>query len=256
MADPQAGTQLYTLTQVSEQTGISMPTLQRYKKLYQNRIPSKGSGRSQRYPEEALEIFRGLKKENIGRRGRPRKTGSSSGSAREAAARATSAPAKMKGKVAAAPARPTKKTAAAAADGLLTLTQIGKLTGISYPTLLRYVKTNIKQIPHKGSGRARRFLPDSVDIFKRLRGESRRGRLSKAAKAGKATAPAARAKAGRPSDRGPHPKRPAAAVATAPVPANLLDRIKELEKSNRDLRKSLAKLEQEIKKPYRIVLNR
>ena len=48
---------LYTLTEVAQKTKISMPTLQRYKKLYQDRIPSHGKGRSQRYPEEALEVF-------------------------------------------------------------------------------------------------------------------------------------------------------------------------------------------------------
>ena len=68
-----AAKKLLTLTEVSKRTKISMPTLQRYKKLYQSRIPSEGQGRKQRYPETALAVFLQLKKENIGRRGRPRK---------------------------------------------------------------------------------------------------------------------------------------------------------------------------------------
>ena len=39
---------LYTLSEISQKSGISMPTLQRYKKLYQVRIPSVGKGRKQR----------------------------------------------------------------------------------------------------------------------------------------------------------------------------------------------------------------
>ena len=50
MAETAAG-KLYTLTEVSKITNISMPTLQRYKKAYQDRIPSTGEGRRQRYPE-------------------------------------------------------------------------------------------------------------------------------------------------------------------------------------------------------------
>ena len=75
MAEPetQAEEKLYTLSEISQKTGISMPTLQRYKKLYQDRLPSSGQGRKQRYPESALPVFDEIKNENVGRRGRPRK---------------------------------------------------------------------------------------------------------------------------------------------------------------------------------------
>src|SRR4028118_1044442 len=66
----------FTLSEVSQKTGISMPTLQRYKKLYQNRIPAQGKGRKQRYPESAMPVFDELRNENAGRRGRPRKDAS------------------------------------------------------------------------------------------------------------------------------------------------------------------------------------
>ncbi|MGH9361111.1 MAG: hypothetical protein ACRD2T_04285, partial [Thermoanaerobaculia bacterium] len=75
---PQAGDgrRTHTLSDVAKKTGISMPTLQRYKKLYQSRIPSVGQGRKQRYPDEALPVFLAIRAENAGRRGRPRKDAS------------------------------------------------------------------------------------------------------------------------------------------------------------------------------------
>ncbi len=174
---PAQAAKLLTLTEVSKRTKISMPTLQRYKKLYQDRIPSEGKGRKQRYPKAALPVFLQLKKENIGRRGRPRKNAPPAPTA-AAAAPAKPAKAKPGGKPAA-----KKKSAAkaGAAEGLLTLTQVSKMTGVSYPTLLRYVKTNLKRIPHKGTGRARRYKPEAVAVFKDMRAKSRRGRKPKAA---------------------------------------------------------------------------
>src|SRR5688572_16373268 len=77
MTEPQTQSgKLYTLSEISQRTGISMPTLQRYKKMYQSRIPAEGKGRKQRYPEESLPVFEQLRVENAGRRGRPRKDAS------------------------------------------------------------------------------------------------------------------------------------------------------------------------------------
>jgi len=223
---------LHTLTEVSKRTGISMPTLQRYKKLYQDRIPSEGSGRTQRYPTSSLAVFRQLKKENIGRRGRPRKN--------------PLAPAEAAKPAAAAAKKVPKKAAKAAAggSGLLTLTQIGKMTKISYPTLLRYVKMNLKSIPHSGTGRARRYLPDAVAIFKRLREESRRGRAPGKGKK-KATAKG-----------GPARKVQQAAAAGADVSVELTARVKELEKVVKKLQRELIRVEKKSTKPYRITLQR
>lgn len=234
-----AAKKLLTLTEVANRTKISMPTLQRYKKLYQNRIPSEGAGRKQRYPESAIPVFLQLKKENIGRRGRPRKN----------AAPAPAKPAKKVTKKAAK--RPAAKKRAATKsrtpEGLLTLTQVSKMTGISYPTLLRYVKTNLKDIPHQGTGRARRFKPEAVAVFKDLRSRSRRGRKPKAASAGTRRAAAA-------------PKRAATKRRGRPPkvidPVDLLDRIKELEKGIRALERVCARQQKQIEKPYRIVLKR
>src|SRR6202043_3383526 len=41
-------------------------------------------------------------------------------------------------------------------EGLLTLTQISKTTGISYPTLVRYVRLYSRRPPPAGEGRPRR----------------------------------------------------------------------------------------------------
>lgn len=157
---------LYTLTEVAKKTGISMPTLQRYKKAYQSRIPSVGKGRRQRYPEKALAVFNEIKKENLGRRGRPRKSASA-----KRRPKASKRKAAKKGQASVAP-----KT-----SGLLTLSEIGRRTGISYPTLVRYVKVFIDQIPHEGTGRKRRFPSAAVRVFQRLRAQSKRGRRPKSA---------------------------------------------------------------------------
>lgn len=250
----QAAAKLLTLTEVAKRTNISMPTLQRYKKLYQNRIPSEGSGRKQRYPKEALDIFLELKKENIGRRGRPRKN------AAPAPAVAAGKKAKKTAKKAAPttrgrkPAARKSKAKAKSGDELLTLTQVSKLTGVSYPTLLRYVKTNLADIPHQGEGRARRFKPGAVAVFKSLRQRSKRGRKSKAALAAAAAKPVGRS--AKPSTsrqkNGGRRGRPPKVVD----PAALLARIAELEKSHRQLERLVAKQQKQISKPYRVVLQR
>ncbi len=219
-----ADEKLYTLTEVAKKTQISMPTLQRYKKLFQDRIPSRGQGRSQRYPEDALEVFRELKKENIGKRGRPRKNAAPA-DGRKTTTRAA-APAKRK-----AASSPSK-------EGLLTLTQISEETGISYPTLLRYVKMNLAEIPHRGSGRGRRFLPEAVAVFKEMKGQSRRGRK----KASDSAAPAKSTGRGK--------------AASNVDLSGLIQRIKDLEKQQKSLEKLLLKQEKMLSKPIQITLKR
>jgi len=200
---------LYTLTEISEKTNISMPTLQRYKKGYQDRIPSVGKGRKQRYPEEALPVFEQIKKENIKRRGRPRKSGE--------------------------PAKPSGGTKKKKADtsGLLTLTKIAEETGISYPTLVRYVKLYKDRIPHRGSGRGRRFLPEAVEVFKQIRSESPRGRRKKSA-----------------SSAGAAPRQ--ASVGDG----GLSRRVAALERSSADLEKQIKELIKQLKKPLKVTIKR
>ena len=145
---PKAGAstrKLYTLTQVSQEVGISMPTLQRYKKLYQERIPSVGEGRKQRYPKAALKVFAQLKVENMARRGRPRKDAKAAApAAKKSAAKKTAAKKAAPKKAAAkktvtrkkavkktAPRKKTTSRSKAAAGSLLSLSQIERMTGIS-----------------------------------------------------------------------------------------------------------------------------
>jgi excisionase family DNA binding protein len=134
---------LYTLSEVAREVGISMPTAQKYKKRYQNRIPSEGSGRRQRYPQEALAVFAALKRESAARSGRPRRA-------------------------AGAPPR-------AGSTGTLSLAEVARRTGISYPTLLRYLRLGGRAIPQVGRGRRRRFPEAALAVFVRMRAESRRG---------------------------------------------------------------------------------
>lgn len=209
---------LYTLTDVKDKTGISLPTLQKYKKNYQDRIPSVGEGRTQKYPEEALEVFEQLKRENLKKRGRPRKK-----SKKKASKSEPSAPSSSSG-------------------DLLTLKQVSELTGISYPTLSRYTKTSLPRIPHEGRGRKRRYRPEAVGVFKTLYEESKRGRRKKSGPS-KPSAKSARkvtASYGAPGvDLGP-----------------VVDQLKELQKAHRDLQRQVEKLEKEVHKPFKVTLRR
>jgi predicted DNA-binding transcriptional regulator AlpA len=274
MTEPQTQGRLYTLSEISQKSGISMPTLQRYKKMYQDRIPAEGKGRKQRYPESALPVFDEIRNENLGRRGRPRKDpnaprpaarSTQSTRGRKAAAKAApAAPAAVtrgRGRKAAAAKRPVAAPAAAARGGrgggrkaaskatgttrgnLLTLTEISKQTGISYPTLVRYVRLNSDRLPHEGKGRGRRFYPEAVNVFRQLRGESGRGGRKPAAAA--AAAPAKRR--GRPPGSG---RGRAAATAKTEDPG-LLRRLRDIEKSHLDLEKRFRDFAKGLQRLFR-----
>jgi DNA-binding transcriptional MerR regulator len=211
---------LYTLTEVSNKTSISMPTLQRYKKNYQDRIPSVGKGRKQRYPEEALEVFKQIKKENVKRRGRPPKNASARGGATRG--------------------RPAEKAATRgkSKEGLLTLTKVAQETGISYPTLVRYVKNHGDRIPHEGTGRTRRYYPEAIEVFQQLRSESPRGRRRKKPAARKAAAA---------------PQAPAAVETSE---AGLAHRVHSLESAQANLERQIKELIKQLKKPLKVTINR
>lgn len=236
-----SGERLYTLSEVAKQTGISMPTLQRYKKLFQQRIPAEGKGRRQRYPEGALSVFREIRDENAGKRGRPRKSAATAdavkaparrGPKRSAARRAEAAPARRApaGKTAAQKGRRGAADTGRAQSGrgnkssLLTLTQIGSLTGISYPTLVRYVRLYLDRLPHEGEGRARRFYQKAVDVFRELRQEG----------------------GGRGKRRGAKPAAGRSAAGAAD--SALAQRVKSLEKSQQALEKRIATLVQSLRR--------
>ena len=160
-----AGAALLTLSSISEQTGISYPTLQRYVKLFGDRIPHEGAGRKRRYHPDSVAVFRQLRAES--KPGRKPKA--------EPVAELAKAPARRKRK-----ARAKAAPRSATGPKLLTLTAIGQQTGISSPTLQRYVKLHGDRIPHEGEGRKRRYHPDAVAVFREIRSKSKRGRKPKA----------------------------------------------------------------------------
>jgi predicted DNA-binding transcriptional regulator AlpA len=343
MSEPEApqaaqGEKLLTLTEVAKRLELSMPTLQRYKKAHQNRIPSQGEGRQQRYPESALAVFEEIRRESEGRRGRPRKaeeaapaaarkSGRKGGAAKakpaakpaakaakaakakpaaatqpaaptkpakaaraaaaapspapvakakpakaekgaKAAAKAQKPAAKAKpatkakpadkakpaakaakpakgGKVAAKPAKAAAKGKAAGSkpaakpaggEGLLTLAAIGKLTGISAPTLQRYIKRFKDRIPVVGSGRSRRYPQAALEVFNQLRGESKRG-------------PKAGAKLMRSAVK-------AAGRVASQVEAGVGKRIAALEKIAMNLQKQVESLVKDLRKPIKVNITR
>jgi len=277
MSEPETDSRMLTLSEVSQRTGISMPTLQRYKKIYQSRIPAEGKGRKQRYPESALAVFEELKVENAGRRGRPRKDGSPASSGNTAGAgrrgrkpaaataakktpgrrgRKPAAAAAPAAKKASAPARGRggRKAAGAAAgaaggrakrgggSGLLTLGQVGEQTGISYPTLVRYVRLHSDRLPSEGTGRSRRFHPEAVGVFRQLREESGRGGRKPSA-----------AKAAKTSGRGPgRPRgRAASAASSSSNDSGLTQRLRALERTQQDLEKRFKGFVQSLQKFFR-----
>lgn len=214
------GAKLYTLSEVSKKTGISMPTVQKYKRLYQHRIPSVGKGRKQRYPQEALAAFQKIKEENLKKRGRPRKAAASTrGRAAKSAA---------------------GRKHAAAGDGLLSLSEIARRTRISYPTLLRYVKLYSSRIPFTGRGRGKRYPEAAIAVFQKLRGESRRGPKKGSGRASRRPAKGARGGAGVRVARG--------------ADRALAARIKELERMQRELARQLDAVLEVLRKPLQVTI--
>ncbi len=167
---------LMTLSEVSRRTKISMPTLLRYKKEYQDRIPSEGEGRTQRYPTESLKVFRAIKKENLKKRGRPPKSAAPPTAAKAPKAKAKRTRKSSAKKSSSPRAKKKVKTKAKAqvateSGSLLSLLQISKLTGIEYTKLQRLTKKYLEEIPTEGVGRTKKYYAEAVDIYKRLEAE-------------------------------------------------------------------------------------
>jgi hypothetical protein len=124
-------------------------------------------------------------------------------------------------------ARGRRKTVRQRAEkGLLSLMEIGRRTGISYPTLVRYVKLHGDRIPHVGKGRKRRFPARAVGVFTELRSQSRRGR------------------------------RPRGAAAGGVAWASLEARLAKLEKATAELSRTLRAVARSLKKPLRVSVRR
>lgn len=57
----------------------------------------------------------------------------------------------------------------------LTLAALEPLTGISYVTLQRYAQKYGDRLPHEGDGRNRRYYPEAIEEFQKIREEQRGG---------------------------------------------------------------------------------
>lgn len=69
---PTTGEATLTLKDISETLGIAYPTVARYATKFPDRIPHEGEGRRRRFPPEAIEVFRQIRKES--KPGRPPKS--------------------------------------------------------------------------------------------------------------------------------------------------------------------------------------
>lgn len=250
MAGKAKSNKLYTLTEVSTKTGISMPTLQRYKKAYQSRIPSEGQGRTQKYPEDALKVFEALKEENLKRRGRPKKAASAAAAPKKPARKAGRKPKAAKA------AKAPRAAKSSSSSGLLTLTAISKRTGISYPTLLRYVRAHLSRIPHEGEGRARRFPAEAIAVFESIRDETGKRRGGRKAGSTKKAASPKQAAASKPAGRRAAKGSAKKVAASASNNGNMAVRMQALEKAHRDLVKEISKLHKAVQKPIQLVVKR
>jgi predicted site-specific integrase-resolvase len=183
---------LLTLTEVAQSAGVSIPTAQTYKKKYQNRLPAVGEGRLQRYRPAAVAVFKQLREENRHNRGARRASSTVGG------------------------------------GQLLSLAEINRRTKISYPTLLRYVRLHGREIPSVGTGRARRFRTEAVQVFERLRSQSRKGRRPKSVTL-----------AGRSAQGADHA---------------LADRIRKIEAMQTDLAQQLEEVVRLLKQPLHVTI--
>jgi len=87
-AKPRTGAATLTLKAISDELGIAYPTIARYATKHEERIPHVGEGRKRRFPPEAIEVFRQIRKES--KPGRPPKAKTQK--KRAAAPRAEAAP--------------------------------------------------------------------------------------------------------------------------------------------------------------------
>lgn len=141
---------LLTLTELAKKAGVSLPTAQKYKKKHQDRLPTVGKGRTQKYPPDAVQVVQEIYEENLARRGR----GSKKKGGKKKAKRKT----KKQGKE------------------LLPLTEIAERAGVSYPTAQNYVKKHLDRIPHEGKGRRRKYPPAAVKAVQEIYKENMKKR--------------------------------------------------------------------------------
>jgi len=273
----------FSLMEVAQETGIAMPILLRYKRENPDRIPSVGSGSQQRFPEEAFAIFAELHRQETEQRDLPRRGGFGLLSLPRAR-RAKQKPAEDGGEApggaqpaltaeppasrhpepeaapAPAPAQPAEAQAAAparAADpgaATLTLKAISDELGIAYPTIARYATKHIELIPHVGEGRQRRFPPEALEVFLKIRKESKPGRPPKSRSKKKAVAAPAAPPAARPAYRAPTAPMPGRTAAPVRSEGDLLRRIERLESHQQQLETMVRRLREEVARPLTAIV--
>jgi hypothetical protein len=271
------GLRTYSLVEVAQKTGIPMPILLRYKRENPDRVASHGSGSQQRFHEEAFETFLAIQREegegqDLPRRGgfgllslprlrkRPARPEPEEEGAQESPA-AVAAPATAAAQARARGGAPGRRKAGAkggngrrrkasgrssgsGGDGeMLTLGDIGERLGIPYPTVARYASQFEDVIPHQGKGRSRRFPPEAVAVFERIRRESKPGRPPK----GQAKGPKALKAVAAP--RAESRPRPVAPAAVGRGDESLARRIESLERSQQILEDEIRDLLARLSKP-------
>lgn len=237
-------TQNYSLVEVAQKTGITMPILLRYKREHPVRVPSIGSGSQQRFPEEAIDILRQIHQEETQRQEEPRRGGFgllSLPRLRKQVRRDDEEPeAEAEAGETEEPARQAaRSTTSPPAEGM-TLVEVSEKLGIPYPTVARYASQHGDRIPHHGRGRSRRFPDEALEVFEKIRRESKPGRppKKKGKKAAAKTAPTA----------------PAASAAGGQSPdalglEQLARRIESLERSQKVLEEQIRSLLDDLSRP-------
>lgn len=77
---------------------------------------------------------------------------------------------------------PASRSNRSSTVSLMTLGQIAERTGISYPTLVRYVRDHGDRLPSEGEGRSRRYYPEAIEVFNEIRSSTKGGRKPGAGK--------------------------------------------------------------------------
>ena len=105
------------------------------------------------------------------------------------------------------------------------------------------MKKNLPALPHVGTGRKRRYLPDAVEIFNEMRQQSTQGRRRVVAAGGRAAS----------ATRG---AVKSAVGKSAQVSAEVGQRVQALEKAQTEISKQIRSLIAELRKPIKVTIKR
>lgn len=148
-----------SVEQVANETGKSAAKINALRRNAE--IPSymyKRQGKLYLYREDVVDLIQNMPKKSPGRRPG---SGSSSVNTGPISTRSSMAAARTP-----------------SSSGLISLPDIAKQLNVPYPTLVRLARLHENELPSEGTGRNRKFYPEAVKVFERLKDESsgRRGR--------------------------------------------------------------------------------